>query len=543
MQERQRPSSIPSANGGIDARTALLRSRLRAISTLVTAALFLWLLRTPFALGHGHIGVQLGALAALGSLAILLWSRRPLSESALRIVEAGLLAVTTLRIVTWSALMLRDDLLAGREMLALGELYNSVFAIGALALLYGMLVPNVWYRALAMLVPLGIAPLLELGLLAWMEPTGFAFLRGLAGPEIGVNLLMATVVSVATATIGAHIVHSLQIQADEARSLGQYQLERRIAVGGMGEIWQARHRLLARPTAIKVIPPERIDPLDPAAAARVLHRFEQEARATAILESLHTVRVYDFGHTERGDFYYAMELLNGLDLEALVRRFGPLPPARAIYLLLQACDSLAEAHSHGHVHRDIKPSNLFVCQAGLAYDVVKVLDFGLVTRSGSEPTRDLRLGQEAEGLAGTPAYMAPEQVLAETVIDERADLYSLGCVAYWMLTGHTVFDVDRPIAMAVAHVKARPLPPSRRTEAEVPADLERIILRCLSKSPDERPRSAQELADRLHGCRDAAGWSEGAARAWWADHRPLESVLADDEPGPRTLVPSGLSAG
>ncbi len=208
-------------------------------------------------------------------------------------------------------------------------------------------------------------------------------------------------------------------------------------------------------------------------------------------------------------------------MEQLVERYGPTTPARAIYLLLQACESLAEAHELGQVHRDVKPSNLFLCKVGRSFDVVKMLDFGLVTRAGSEEGRDARL--QEEGMTGTPAYMAPEQVLAVTSIDERADIYALGCVAYWMLTGHTVFDIDRPIAMAVAHVKAPPMPPSRRTEIPIPRDLEQIIMRCLEKEPDRRPRTAEELAHQLLECESAHGWNSEKARDWWRRHQPLES--------------------
>ena len=324
-------------------------------------------------------------------------------------------------------------------------------------------------------------------------------------------------------TPGQQVIHALDRRYDEASEMGQYTLEKRLASGGMGEIWQAKHRFLARPAAVKVIHPEMINPLDPAAAAAVLERFEREARATAMLESRHTVQVYDFGRTQDGDFYYAMELLKGLDLESMVTRYGPLPPSRVVHFLRQACDSLAEAHEIGRVHRDVKPANLFVCKFGREYDVLKVLDFGLVTRSGSEASRDMRL-DEGDNMAGTPAYMAPEQVLAVTKIDHRSDLYSLGCVAYWLLTGHTVFDIERPLAMAVAHVKAPPMRPSRRTEMPIPRDLERLVMQCLAKDPEARPASAEELSHRLGACTTTEPWAQREATQWWEQHRPLDKV-------------------
>jgi len=360
------------------------------------------------------------------------------------------------------------------------------------------------------------APLLLLAIGYGLDPARFGPLQATVlreGPDLASGLLVALALGVT----GARLTRPPPRSATSRRSLGPYELQELLGEGGMGEIWRARHRFLGRPAAVKIIHPRSIQPLGADAAAQVLRRFEREARATAMLESPHTVQIYDFGHTEQGDFYYAMELLRGFDLEAMVDRHGPLHPGRTVHFLLQACDSLAEAHDRGQIHRDIKPSNLFACCLGRSADVLKVLDFGLVTRAGSEPSPDLRLLEHNE-VAGTPAYMAPEQVLAVTEIDARADVYALGCVAYWLLTGHTVFDVRLPLAMAVAHVKAPPLPPSRRTETHVPVDLEQIVLRCLRKDPDRRPADADELADRLRRCECHGSWGPTQARQWWLDH-------------------------
>lgn len=512
----------------VSATGRLLRSRLRIVSVLIVFALLLWLLRSPFVTPPTYAGLQAAALVILALLAAVLWSRVPLDDFRLRLIEAAVFGVTVARLIGVDYLLLRDRLGAGQQMLALTELHNTMFAVSATIVLYGMLVPNTWYRALAVALLLAAAPFVELWVLAERHGAELAALLTVGDVELVTNLVMTMVVSVLVAVAGATIIYSLHREAERAHEVGQYFLEDRIASGGMGEIWRARHRFLARPAAIKVIHPEKIDPLDPEAAALILHRFEQEAQATAMLESLHTVRIYDFGRTEQGDFYYAMELLSGLDLDTLVNRFGPVTPGRLIHLLHQACDSLGEAHGQGHIHRDVKPSNLFVCKFGRAYDVVKVLDFGLVTRAGSARERDLRLTAEA-GLAGTPAFMAPEQVLAESEIDERADIYALGCVAYWLLTGHTVFDIERPLAMAVAHVKAPPMPPSRRTELPVPADLERVVMRCLQKRAADRFPSAEALQDALAGCGDHGSWSQAHARDWWRRHRPLEPALSPTE--------------
>ena len=496
----------------------VLRSRLGVLAMLVSAGLFLFLLRTPFIDGPATVALQIIALAIAALVSLALRTKASLGWRRLRTIELVLLTTTTVRLVGYGYLLVRDRALSGNTLLALGETYQAVIGMGALIVLYGMLVPNTWRRALVVVVPMALAPFLPMLVLHLLEPDAFVTMAGVYDLETISNLVMTLCVAVLTATYGAHTTHSLRAQASEALALGQYRLEERLASGGMGEIWRATHRFLARPAAIKVVHRDRIDPLNPEAAAVVLHRFEREAQATAALESRNTVRIYDFGSTDEGDFYYAMELLNGLDLESLVRKNGPVCASRAIHFLCQACDSLAEAHAKGQIHRDVKPSNLFACKLGRTFDVIKVLDFGLVTRAGSEPGRDARLSEDE--MLGTPAYMAPEQVLAVTRMDKRVDIYALGCVGYWLLTGHTVFDIDRPLAMAVAHVKARPMRPSLRTEVPIPADLERLVLVCLEKDPDRRPASAEELAERLGGCADHGGWTQEDAREWWLRHGP-----------------------
>lgn len=507
--------------GGRQARR--LRSRLRAIASILALALLLLLVRTPLVNPPGYLGVQVTALIVIGMLLMLLYSSVVLDRAQLRSVEVVMLATATLRFAVHSYLIVRDRVIAGDQLLALGELYSMALSFGALIILYGLLAPDRWQRTLALITPMALAPAGMLLAMRGLEPGAFAGVLELAEFETVSNLVVQILVAALVAVAGSKIMHSLRKEANDALEFGQYQLQERIATGGMGEIWRARHRFLARPAAVKVIHADKVDPLDPVAAAVVLHRFEREAQATAALESAHTVRIYDFGRTQEGNFYYAMELLDGFDLESLVARHGPLRPERAIHYLLQACDSLAEAHERGQVHRDVKPSNLFACKVGRAFDVLKVLDFGLVTRSGAEQARDMRLA-EGQEMVGTPAYMAPEQVLAVTRIDTRVDIYALGCVAYWLLTGHTVFDIDRPLAMAVAHVKARPMPPSRRTETHIPEDLERLVLWCLEKDPDDRPPSAEELADRLAACDGHGAWTQASARTWWQQHGPAAPI-------------------
>jgi serine/threonine-protein kinase len=252
-----------------------------------------------------------------------------------------------------------------------------------------------------------------------------------------------------------------------------------------------------------------------------LARFEREAKATAALTSPHTVQIYDYGVTDEGVFYYVMELLHGLDLRTLVERFGPLPPGRVVHLLEQVCASLEEAHDGGLIHRDVKPANVFTCRVGFEHDFVKVLDFGLVLSRRERSGEDLRLTLPHTA-AGTPAFMAPEMILEDREIDGRADLYGVGCLAYWLLTGGHVFDEDSSMKMAVAHVQTPPVPPSERSELPVPPALESLVLACLEKDPERRPPHAGALRRRLAEM-DGKDWGSDEAARWWQLHLPGEA--------------------
>src|SRR5438093_108928 len=238
------------------------------------------------------------------------------------------------------------------------------------------------------------------------------------------------------------------------------------------------------------------------------------------LNSPHTIELYDFGVTAEGTFYYVMEILHGLDLETLVRQFGPVPAERAVHLLLQICDSLADAHHAGLVHRDIKPANIYACKKGLKHDFVKVLDFGLVKSTWAEADDEISNLTQEGAVPGTPGYIAPEVALGDGPVDGRADLYAVGCVAYWLLTGHRVFEGDSPMQVALQHVQRPPVPPSRRTELPIGDGLERAILSCLEKAPERRPADAEGLARRISDCRPPACWGEQQARGWWEAHLP-----------------------
>ena len=320
-------------------------------------------------------------------------------------------------------------------------------------------------------------------------------------------------------------------EAQAAEALGSYRLVSLIGEGGMGEVWKATHLMLARTAAIKLIKPDAIAGSSARQADVFTKRFRREADAIAGLQSPHTVYLYDFGVSQDGRFYYVMELLDGISLQTLVSSFGPQPAARVVFILRQICRSLEEAHQQGLVHRDLKPSNVMICKFAQVYDFVKVLDFGLAKSVARDDVSQLTV----EGVAaGTPGYISPEVALGKTDIDARADLYTLGCVGYFLLTGTPVFTDVNPVSMALKHVQAPPDPPSQRTELPIPADLERLVLDCLAKKPADRPASATEVIRRLAAIA-IPRWTEVAASAWWERHLPATSSLRTfARPAPRT---------
>jgi len=332
------------------------------------------------------------------------------------------------------------------------------------------------------------------------------------------SIVFPYILIVALAYAGQRVVYALGKEATRAQELGSYRLIERLGKGGMGEVWRASHRLLARPAAIKLLQTSDREEGD----ADAMRRFEREAQVTAQLRSAHTVELWDFGVAGDGRFYYVMELLDGLNLDTLVKRHGPVSAERAIFLLRQVCHSLAEAEAHGLVHRDIKPANILVCRYGGEHDFIKVLDFGIV-KVRHAAAREALVTQE-NVLRGTPAFIAPEQVLSSGEIDSRADIYSVGCVAYWLLTGDLVFRGDTPIAVMMHHAHTVPVPVSQRTELPIPPELDRLIMSCLDKDPGKRPQSARELSRRLAEIPVGIAWSEERAAIWWSRHEPDASA-------------------
>ena len=385
--------------------------------------------------------------------------------------------------------------------------------IGAVILMFSAIVPST--RTKTFLAGFVAASMNPVGML-WARAQGYWDF----GPASNALLMhYPDYLLVGVAVVISHVVTTLGRQVAKAREMGSYQLGELLGRGGMGEVYKASHRMLARPAAIKLIRPEMLGGNDPSVATLAIARFRREAEAAARLRSPHTVDLYDFGVTEDQTLYLVMEFLDGMDLESLVRQHGPMPAPRVIHVLRQVCESLEEAHARGLVHRDIKPANIHLGRVGCREDFVKVLDFGLVKTAATDAAQSLATNEGV--IMGTPAYMAPEMALGENV-DARTDLYALGCVAYYLLTGEHVFTGATVLNVIAQHVQASPVPPSARTELPIPATLEHLVLACLAKKPEERPQNARRLAQSLDKI-DGMTWDEEQAVRWWSQHHPAQA--------------------
>ena len=384
-------------------------------------------------------------------------------------------------------------------------------------IVYSIVVPAPPGRALFALLASASAPavclaaaLQRAGLLHIFTPETYFFTH-----------IFPYLVCVILAYLSARIMVTLGADVSRARELGSYRLIERLGQGGMGEVWRASHQLLAREAAIKFIRPESILGMNAEASRTMVRRFELEARTTASLTSAHTVDLYDFGVSDDGTFYYIMELLEGLDCDRLVRRFGALPPSRVVHLMGQVCESLAEAHEKGLIHRDVKPANIYVCRSGVRCDFIKVLDFGLVAHRQHVPS-DVLLTPPEQAI-GTPAFMAPEVTQGQE-IDGRSDLYGLGCVAYWLVTGRQVFEGSGFLEVISKHLQVEPDPPSRHTPGEIPQELDALIQSCLEKKPERRPPNAREVSRLLRAVPLRDSWTAERAEAWWSEHIPVRTA-------------------
>lgn len=502
---------IEGSRPQISGETAhLLRSRLRAAAGILGLAFglfFVYRLMTGDGPGRSdnvtfylHFGVTVVLLSSF----FLLCRRCSIPLTVLRGYELAIFGLPAAYFLLYDHKLLTIS--AQR-----GYLPDPLAFWVGLVFVYALFIPNTWRRAALVIGALCAAPALLILYLCWSDPQFARAASDGAGFFVEVVILLGT--TYLASVHGTHIINSLRLEAFEARQLGQYRLLRLIGAGGMGEVYLAEHQLMKRPCAIKLIRPGKAT--DPQAMAR----FEREVRATAKLSHWNTIEIFDFGRTEDGTFYYVMEYLPGLSLAELVEKHGPLSPARAVYLLTQTCDALGEAHGRGLIHRDIKPGNIFAAQRGGYFDVAKLLDFGLAKPIASDAT-PVQLTQDG-GITGSPLYMSPEQALGDSEPDARSDVYSLGAVAYFLLTGVPPFEGDKPIKLILAHAHDPVVPPSR-LRSEIPPDLEQVILRCLAKKPDDRYENVYELRQALADCQ-VSGWTADDARAWWQSNGTRDS--------------------
>ncbi|HYJ10926.1 MAG TPA: serine/threonine-protein kinase, partial [Polyangiaceae bacterium] len=477
---------------------------------------------------------RLGNMGLLGALAFatyLLWlallgstQLGPVAGVGLKVALAGivlsllLLGVTRLPKVPphnvadlgnlyLFAISLSLGILRHSQASAPSELLRQVSPVVIPILAFGALIPTVPGKALVVML-----------VAAAMDPLGLVLMRSYthySAREL-IVVLSSPLLAALVAQQISKVVHRLTEGIAKAREVGSYKLVERLGMGGMAEVWRANHRMLRRPAAVKLIRPKVLIDHGPADSERLLRLFTREVRTTASLRSPHTIQVYDFGITREGAFYYVMELLDGIDLMTLVERFGPQPAERVASLMRQVCHSLREAHARNFVHRDIKPANVLTCAVGGDYDFVKVLDFGLVL-DRHLTSQEL---EDEKQFVGTPAVMAPEMLRFQAPVDARADLYALGCVGYWLITGKRVFEAETRHDMLVMHAHQKPVLPSRRIDRPMHPGLEAIVMQCLEKNPNKRPQTARELADALGALQFEHPWTDERAELWWKQHQP-----------------------
>ncbi|MDZ7616084.1 MAG: serine/threonine-protein kinase [Patescibacteria group bacterium] len=479
----------------------LLRRRLRLAAQVMAVGFAVFLpLHVALFLPGSLIGILFLAFhavttATLGALAVLLCRRCEVSLKQLWVYELIAFGLPTVFFLALQYLSVQRGALAGEFAFPIGSWLVMIYT-------YALFIPNTIRRASIIITLITLAPIcLLLSQMAFQPAVGEAA----PAADVIANILMLALAGVGS-VFGVDTIGSLRREAFEAKQLGQYRLKKLIGAGGMGEVYLAEHNLLKRPCVIKLIQAEKAG--DP----RTLARFQREVQSTARLSHWNTIEIFDYGHTEDGTFYYVMEYLPGMSLMELVERFGPLPPERAIHLLAQTCDALTEAHAMGLIHRDIKPGNIFAAQRGGVYDVAKLLDFGLV-KPLTDDEHSIQLTTEG-AITGSPLFMSPEQATGDAQPDARSDMYSLGAVGYFLLTGRPPFEGDRPIKVIIAHAHHEVTPPSRHVAA-IPHDLERVVLRCLEKEPSRRYQTAADLAESLRRCAAAGRWTFADAARWW----------------------------
>ena len=485
----------------------LLRGRLRIAAIILFggfAAFFVQSLmgdaefaRLESAIRLPHVVVML----AEGLLVLMLCRKCQLSMRALRIAEVVMFALPAAFFAYMQYHYYKLEPSVDASAFAYRYLASGISWILLLEV-YGLFIPNSCRRTAVVVGLMALGPTATAVAAGFEQPMLFEALRS---GGLSVNLLQMGIASI-IAIYGSHRFGALRKEAFDLKKVGVYTLKRPLGSGGMGEVFLAEHRLLKRPCAVKIVRPDR------AGDASIAARFESEVQATARLTHPNTIEIYDYGLTADGVFFYVMEFLPGMSLQEIVDRTGPMSPARVIHLLRQVCNALEEAHGTGLIHRDIKPANVFAAERGGVRDFAKLLDFGLVKSTG--PVEG-DANHTLDGVVvGSPMYSAPETTVGGGPVDARADIYSLGATAYFLLTGRPVFKGEQPLQIVFAHAKDTPTPPSEISD-DVPRDLEAVVLKCLSKSPEDRFTSAADLEAALASCTDADAWSRADAERWW----------------------------
>ena len=480
--------------------------------------------------------LQMVLLVALDASHLVVVLGQPLAYLHLGVGGLLLVLARTMRTRAWSIEALQ--MLDAGVLIALGVLSGGVPSLGAAQWrpeLAGLLAISFLLFLRSAIVPshttrtavLGVLVCIPIAISTWVIHTQPGRPEEWPSPALFVaGTGLWAFAAITSSSVVSHVIYGLHRQVREALQLGQYTLEQKIGEGGMGVVYRARHALLRRPTAIKLLRAER--------GPHALARFEREVQLTSCLTHPNTIAIYDYGHTPDGIFYYVMEHLDGFDLERIVRADGPMHPGRVVHVLRQAADALGEAHGLGLIHRDVKPGNLLLCQRGGRPDFVKVLDFGLVRDLESKSAMPAL--SHSDALQGTPLYISPEQIRDPGALDVRTDIYSLGAVAYFLLTGQPVFEGKNIVEVCGHHLHTEPVRPSERAGRPLPVDLEALVLRCLAKDPAGRPRDVAELIHALDAC-EVPEWSDAEARRWWSDRAPeLRRASDPDAEHPGTLA-------
>jgi serine/threonine-protein kinase len=536
MQSQQRPSAVSDNS---EEGRAFFQSRVALFWKVI---FFIILLSS----GLGAVGAVAKpgvdwfiTLASTANAGIFWWfsARGERSIRFSRWMESGgLLTNAIVGALTGRYLLVgfaRDHSIVSADAVVMADGYVSMLQLGGMSMMVAIraaLIPSLPRRTILVTAMFGIPMILVATLLipdgdgglTWRPRDSSAF------PWLPATTTMIWGFAVITCTVISWVIYGLRAEVREARRLGQYVLERKLGEGGMGEVYRARHGMMRRPSAIKLLRADRAGEIN-------LHRFEREVQLTARLTHPNTITIFDYGRTHDGVFYYAMELLDGATLQNIVAVDGAQPAGRVVRILAMACGALTEAHGIGLIHRDIKPANIMLCTQGGERDVVKLLDFGLVKEF--EVDRNVKL-TGASVVVGTPQYMAPESILDPSSVDARADIYALGAVAYYLLAGIDVFDGKSMVEICSQHLHQEPKPPSSRGVA-IPADLEAVVLNCLSKDPNRRPQSADELRRLVEACA-VEPWDSARARAWWHAHQAdLDARTLESTGAARTIAVDG----